>query len=117
MKTPPCSALATMNLSDPDEARAHEWVVCFFGKESTHRLVDIARARHPAECADLIMLGAHTPQREGAETEWAVFRYQIRAVSVSWLCYASYDEASAAFRAAQAIPTWPRIQTAADTIG
>lgn len=106
------SILATLDLSDPDELRAHDWIERFFAKGGTHKLADLARARHPAQHPDLIMLGEHRPQREGAETEWAVFRYRIKAISVSWLCYATLDEASAAFGAAVAVPSWPQLLTA-----
>lgn len=107
------SALATLDLSDPDELRAHDWVERFFAKGGTHKLADLARARHPTQHPDLIMLGEHRPQREEAETEWAVFRFRIKAVSVSWLCYSTLDEAQAAFCAAVAVPTWPQLLTAA----
>ncbi len=58
---------------------------------------------HPAEHPDLIML---SEERVDEGTAWGVYRYEIKAIRLSWLGYASFDEASAAFSAAQAIPTW-----------
>lgn len=111
MQTPPRSALATLDLSDPEELRAHDFVGSYFAKDGPHRLVDIARARHPDQHPDLIML---SEERVGDETAWAVYRYEIKPIRLSWLGYASYDEASAAFRTALTVPTWPRLMTAAD---
>lgn len=108
------ATLSTLNLSDPEEERAHGWVERFFDDKGAHRLVDIARARHPSDCPDLIMLGTYAPNRPDAVTSWTVFRYQIRAISVQWRTYATAAEARAAFRNAIAVPTWPRLMTAAD---
>lgn len=115
MRTRPTTILASLNLSDPDEKRARDWVELFFAQDGTHRLVDLARARHPEQHPDLILLGEYTPQRQGAAPEWVVFRFQIKAISLSWLCYASLDAACAAFSQAVAVSTWPQLMTAVDT--
>ena len=111
MKTPPTTVLETLDLSDPDELRAHDFVGRYFATGGPHHLVDIARARHPEEHADLIML---SEERMGDEAAWAVYRYEIKPIRLSWLGYASLDEARAAFRNAQGVPMWPRSMTAAD---
>lgn len=108
------TVLATLDLSDPDELRAHGWIVHFFGEDRQYKILDLTRAKHPPTHPDLIILVERRPAGEDAERELAVFRYQVKAISVSWLCYATYDEAHAAFQAAVAIPTWPRLMTAAD---
>lgn len=110
----PKKILATLDLTDDDELRAHDFVGRFFAKDGAHKLVDIARARQPAEHPDLIML---SEERVDDGTAWAVYRYEIKPIRLSWLGYATYDEASAAFSTALAVPTGPRLMTAADADG
>lgn len=111
MQITPKTPLATLDLNDPDEARAHGFVESFFSPDGMHKLVDIARARHPAEHPDLIMM---SEEQLGDETAWGVYRFEIKPIRLSWLSYANLDDARAAFRNALVVKTWPRLLTAAD---
>lgn len=55
---------------------------------------------------------ADTTQFRWGRSLCSDFRYQIRTISVSGVCYASYDQVSASFRNTQAVPTWPRLMAA-----
>lgn len=101
--------LASLDLADAYERRAHDFIQRFFSDDDQRKVVDIARAKHPATHPDVIVL---CQERSGDAVGWTVYRYQLRRISLSWLVYVTLDEAHAAFRNAICVASWPRLLTA-----
>jgi hypothetical protein len=100
----PSRIAALFRLDDEGELRAFDWLQRFHSHGSIHRLLDVARAGGTPRHADVFMLTRSLAQREGAQPEYLMIRYQIEEIRASWQTFPTLDEARAVFAAAVANP-------------
>lgn len=96
---------AVFKLDDPAERRAFDWMQHFHGPDTGWRLLDVARARAAeGQPADVIMLTECPPEPGEQRPSWAVFRFEVAEIRVSWRTFGLAHEARAAFSAAVNTP-------------
>lgn len=103
-RSAPSRFAAVFDLDDPGERRAFDWMLRFHGEDSTRRLFDVARVRAPEGRPDVIMLSEWKPDPGSSDPAWAVIRFEISEIRVTWKTFGMLDPARAAFSAAVAIP-------------
>lgn len=112
----PSRFAAVFQLDDPAERRAFEWMQHFHGPDTGWRLLDVARARTvEGQPPDVIMLTECPPEPGEQRPSWAVFRFELAAIRVTWRTFGMLDAARAAFSAAVNTPPHLMAQAAADS--
>jgi hypothetical protein len=100
----PSRFAAVFKLDDPGERRAFDWMEAFHEPGSERRLLDVTRARFPESRPDVIMLSEWKPDPGAERPAWAVIRFEIAEIRVTWQTFGMLSAARAAFSAAVAIP-------------
>ena len=96
---------AVFKLDDPAERRAFDWMQRFHEPGTGCRLLDVARARAPeGQPADVIMLTECDPAPGESQPSWAVFRFEVAEIRVTWRTFGLPEAARAAFSAAVNTP-------------